>query len=199
MSALNEYDTFSAGVEIGGLRSKKDIMLLICYMLKTVDRPLSKAKINDIIQNKGIANYFDVVQSISELVSNGNLISEYDDESEEILTISEKGKAATKELEDTLPRTVREKVVGAVVEAMTRERRERENHVVTEKISGGYNVTFSLSDKDDVLMKLTVFAVDSEQVETIKRGFTDDPVRLYSGIIAALSTPASTTNDNDIQ
>ena len=36
-----EYDAFTGGVAPGGLRSKSDIRILICYMLKSVNAPLS--------------------------------------------------------------------------------------------------------------------------------------------------------------
>ena len=36
-----EYDAFTGGVAPGGLRSKSDIRILICYMLKSVNAPLT--------------------------------------------------------------------------------------------------------------------------------------------------------------
>ena len=38
-----EYDAFTGGVAPGGLRSKSDIRILICYMLKSVNAPLSRS------------------------------------------------------------------------------------------------------------------------------------------------------------
>ena len=37
-----EFDAFNAGIEPGGLRSKNDIRILICYMLCGAGAPLSK-------------------------------------------------------------------------------------------------------------------------------------------------------------
>ena len=43
--AFNFFDAFTGGVEPGGLRSQSDIRLLICYMLASVQEPLSKEDI----------------------------------------------------------------------------------------------------------------------------------------------------------
>ena len=40
-----QFDAFTGGVEPGGLRSQSDIRLLICYMLASVQEPLSKEDI----------------------------------------------------------------------------------------------------------------------------------------------------------
>ena len=45
-----EYDAFTGGVAPGGLRSKSDIRILICYMLKSVNAPLSGDDIIKVLQ-----------------------------------------------------------------------------------------------------------------------------------------------------
>ena len=34
-------DTFAAGVEPGGLRTSQEIKILICYLLRTVEQPMT--------------------------------------------------------------------------------------------------------------------------------------------------------------
>ena len=55
-----EYDAFDAGIELGGLRSRDDIRLLICYLLKSVDAPMTREMLNDAMQEDGLANFFEV-------------------------------------------------------------------------------------------------------------------------------------------
>ena len=71
-----EQQSFSEGIAPGGLREGAEIKLLVCYLLKSLDRPLSRAQINEILQEYPIANYFEVNQAMSDLVKSGNLISE---------------------------------------------------------------------------------------------------------------------------
>ena len=40
-----EFDAFTGGVEPGGLRTKNQIRILICYLLSSVDAPLSRQDI----------------------------------------------------------------------------------------------------------------------------------------------------------
>jgi|LSQX01.1.fsa_nt_gb hypothetical protein len=183
---MENYDAFSAGVEPGGLRSRNEIKLLICFLLRSLDKPLTKNQLNIVMQEHGLANYFEVNQALGELLLSGNITTGFggDDES---LHLAERVSSSVEMLEDDLPKSVKEKALNSAVNLLTRERRERENNIEVEALENGYNVTFTLSDKGDLLMRLTIFAADIEQVNTIRKGFLDDPVRLYSGIIAALT------------
>lgn len=51
-----EFDAFDAGIELGGLRNREEIRLLICYLLKTIDKPLEKSQLNDAVLENGLAN-----------------------------------------------------------------------------------------------------------------------------------------------
>ena len=183
---MGDYDAFSAGVEFGGLRNRQDIKVLICFLLESLEKPLSKTQINEIMQMHGLANYFDVNQALDELTENGIVVSERLDE-QDWLTLTEKVRKATQVLEDDLPKTVREKALNSAVRLQTLARRKRESKIDVEKLENGYHVTFTISDKDDILMRLTVYVADITQVETVRQGFLNDPVSLYSGIIAALT------------
>lgn len=183
---MDNYDAFSAGVEFGGLHSKQEIKLLICFLLENLERPLNKGQLNEIMQSQGLANYFNVNQALDELLSAGNVRTEIHEE-EEFLYLTGIGWEATKILEEDLPKTVREKALNAAVKLQIRERREHESKIEVEKHESGYNVTFTILDKNDVLMRLTVYVADISQVETVKHGFLNDPVSLYAGIIATLT------------
>ena len=181
-----EYDALSAGVEPGGLTNRTEIKILICYVIKSLDAPVSKMQLNEIVQEEGLANYFEVNQAISELISQGSVECRIED-TEELLYITEKGLDAANSLEINLPRSVREKAINSAIRIITLARRERENKIEVSEADGGYNVTFVLGDEKSELMKLTVFVADRIQVETVKRNFLEDPVKLYSVIIASLT------------
>ena len=68
-----EYDAFDEGIEPGGLRSRNEIKVLICYLLKSIDQPISKQLINEILQENGLANYFEINQAVIDLVKAGSL------------------------------------------------------------------------------------------------------------------------------
>ena len=176
-----EFDAFDEGIELGGLRNRDEIRLLICYILRAVDAPISKQNLNDSMLQDGLANYFEINQAISELLKNGTIDMDIDENGEELLTATEKGKDIADTLETSLPKTVREKAVNSAIKLMTLAKTMRENKIETVSApGGGYYVTFSL-------MKLTIFVADSMQLEAVKNNFLNDPVKLYSSIITALT------------
>ena len=182
-----EYDAFDAGIELGGLRSRDDIRLLICYLLKSVDAPMTRQMLNDAMQEDGLANFFEVGQAMEELLKTGNITADILDD-EEVITVTEKGREAAELLQTSLPRTVREKAVNSAIKLVTRAKVERENKIeVKREDDGGYTITFTLFDRGTELMKLSIYVVDSLQLEQVKQNFINDPVKVYSSIITSLT------------
>ena len=182
-----EYDAFDAGIELGGLRSRDDIRLLICYLLKSIDAPMTRQMLNDSMQEDGLANFFEVGQAIEELLKTGNITTDILQD-EEVLIVTERGREAAELLQTSLPRTVREKAVNSAIRLTTRAKVERENKIeVKKEDDGGYTITFTLFDRGTELMKLSIYVVDSLQLETVKQNFINDPVKVYSSIITSLT------------
>ena len=182
-----EQQSFSEGIAPGGLREQTEIKLLVCYLLKSLDRPLSRAQINEILQEYPIANYFEVNQAMSDLVKSGNLICELEGE-EEMMSLSARARFDVAAIENSLPRAIREKAVRAAWAVLSRERIRRESKVeVAELEQGGFHVTFTVFDVGIELMKLTVYVAERDQIERVKRNFFDHAVELYSDIIASLT------------
>ena len=182
-----EYDAFDAGIELGGLRSRDDIRLLICYLLKSVEPPMTRDMLNDAMQEDGLANFFEVGQAIEELLKTGNITADILEE-DEVITVTEKGREAAELLQTSLPRTVREKAVNSAIRLVTRAKVERENKIeVKKEDDGGYTITFTLFDRGTELMKLSIYVVDSLQLEQVKQNFINDPVKVYSSIITSLT------------
>ena len=120
-----EFDAFSAGVEPGGLRSTREIGILICYMLDQFGKPISREDLIDSIQENGIANYFEVSSAVSELIRLGNLSSDGNE-----VAITKNGELVAKQLSSELSSFVRNKALNSVREQMERRINEKENPVV---------------------------------------------------------------------
>ncbi|MCR4594579.1 MAG: DUF4364 family protein [Clostridiales bacterium] len=182
-----DFDAFDAGIELGGLRNRDDIRLLICYLLKSVESPMTRQMLNDAMQEDGLANYFEVGQAIEELMKTGNIVFDIQD-GEEVFTVTDKGRDAAEMLQTSLPRTVREKAVNAAIRLITKARVERENNIEVEKDpAGGFKITFTLFDQKIEFMKLTVHVNDELQLEQVKNNFINDPAKVYSTIITSLT------------
>ena len=151
-----EYDAFAGGIEPGGLRNTAEIGILICYMLDNINKPFPKDDLVSVIQENGIANYFETISAVSELVKCKNI--EYIDENNETLQITKNGRLISRQLHTNLSLSVRQKAIKATAKFMEKRRIERENPVSIRKADGGgYNVTFRITDGIRDLMSLTLF------------------------------------------
>ena len=181
-----ENSTFSQGVAPGGLRDRTEIKLLICYLLKTLKRSLTRSHINEILQEYRIANYFEVNTAISELVTAGQLTSDLCDGDEEI-SLTSRAKLDVGLLERDLPRSVKEKAIRSALKILQRERIEKESIVEVMPLEHGYHICFTVKDMQTELLKLTVYVADESQIEIAKRNFYNNATEIYSGVISALT------------
>lgn len=182
-----EQNTFGEGIAPGGLREKSEIKLLVCYLLKKIDSSITRTKINEILQEYNIANYFEVNQAISELVKNGSINSEISEDEDELLSITPRAFYDVIEIEKSLPRSIREKAVSAALKIMARDKVESESKVEVEELEKGFHVTFTVEDVGTQLLKLTVYVSDRAQIELVKRNFFNNAVGIYSDIISSLT------------
>ena len=104
-----KQDAFSAGVEPGGLWHKNDIRILLCYILSSVPGPLARQDLTQIIQEKGLANYFEVEDALASLAAQGNVKQD----GEGCFTVTPAGREIADSLDATLPLSVRDKALEA--------------------------------------------------------------------------------------
>lgn len=186
-----EFDAFTGGIAPGGLRSKSDIRILICYLLKSVNAPLSGEDIINILQEKSLANYFEANDALSSLVALGNVRREEDG----TYVLEPQGRSVADNLDVLLPLSVRDKAVTAAMTMLANAKVERENTVTTQRVENGYNVTCHISGGDMELMNLTVYVPDLYQARVVKKNFHRDPQRIYNLLLAALTGDSELTKD----
>ena len=184
-------NAFSAGVEPGGLYSRDDIELLICYMLMSVEEPIPRETVPEILAGNGMANFFESGAAIDELLRLGNLM----ESDAGGLALSEKGRAATAALYDRLPYTLRERSVKAAIQLLTRRRNERETDVQIRELEHGCMVTCAINDAEQPLMSVSLRVADTMQGKLIRNHFLNDPTLLYRSLIAVLTGDAGMRQD----
>lgn len=179
------FDALSEGIAPGGLRSKDDIRLLICYVLDTVDKPMSLDSITGILQETELANYFEATEACSALSGSGNIAPTDDDPS--LYTVTPSGRLISAQLEDELPPSVRDKAVGAALMLLHRQRAEKENAVHIKKLENGYRVDCSISGGEIDLFNFGLYVPDEAQARIVKRNFHKNPDLVYNVMIAVLT------------
>lgn len=181
-----DNDAFSLGVAPGGLKDRSEIKLMVCYLLKALHRSLTRTQILEILQKDFIANYFEINSAISDLITSGQVTSETSDE-DELITITPKTELSVAVIEKDLPRTLREKAINAALNVLQRDRIKKESTVTCEKHGEGYHVTFTVTDMETELLRITVYVTDERQIEVVKRNFYNSAVDIYSDVISSLT------------
>lgn len=184
-----KLDAFPVDDTTGGIRSTEKIRIIICYILKNIDTPLSRDYIQSALYDNGIANYFEISQAIDNLIDVGAV-----DCNDNILTLNDKGRQIARDLKDELSLYIKNKAIRAVQLTLIYERRKKENEISISKIDENkYRLDITMlsgmddSENKDILMNVSVYVSDSLQAETMKRTFLNNPVRLYQKIIEGLT------------
>lgn len=186
------FDAFTGGIEPGGLRSKSEIRILICYLLSSVGSPLTKDDIVSIISNYGLANYFEVTDAISDMLSKELIVSSGENNGIQYISINDTGRMVAKQLDTALPPSVRDKAVKAAINLLAKAKREKENKVEINSTTAGYNVVCHISGGINDLMCFSLSVPDMRQAKTVKENFQESPETIYRVLLALV------TGDTDV-
>ncbi len=176
-------DAFTGGVDPGGLWTRNDIRILICYILSSVDAPLSKEDLTDILQGRGLANYFEAEDALAALADLGHVAL-----AEEGYTVTATGREIAGRLDVELPLAVRDKALEAAVSLLARARSRREHRVEISDLENGCRVDCHVQGGEGVdLLSLSLYVPDRAQAQRVEEGFYQDPDRLYKLVLSALT------------
>ena len=186
-----EFNAFTAGIDPGGLRNKDEIRILLCYILSSVGAPLSKNDIVNIIQENGLANYFETADALAELTERGSIVHL---EGTELYTAGDTARIIAKQLDTALPASVRTHALQAALNLLARAKREQENQVEIVKTDLGYNVICHISGGEMELMSFQLYVPDYKQAELVKKNFQTHPEIVYQ-VMLALVTDQDSLSD----
>lgn len=176
-------DAFTGGVEPGGLWTQNDIRILLCYILASVDAPLSGESISQIIQGKALANYFEVGDALAALLRQGNIAQDENG----LYTVTASGREIARSLDATLPLSVRDKALEAAMRLMADAKARRENRVEIAETEKGYQITCHISGGEMELMSVSLYAPDWNGAKLIERNFYQNPEAVYRLLLSSLT------------
>ena len=119
-----ETDAFTGGIAPGGLRTKNDIRILLCYLLSSVGAPIRRDDIIRIMQENSLCNYFEVTEALSDLLQKGAI--QRDPQEDSLLTAGPMAREIAEQLTGTIPLSVRDKAVSAALNLLAQAKREKE-------------------------------------------------------------------------
>ena len=164
---MDDNSAFSAGVRFGGLTDRTEIKILLCYLLTNASAPLTSQQIIDTLIGQELVNYFELQEALGLLVEQGLIVEENDS-----FSITDEGRDISKELEKTLPFSVKERAYKAVIEILQYENLKRQNKTtITPVENGGYNLNCTISDADFKLFSFDLHMPNEKSAKLAEEKF----------------------------
>ncbi len=184
---MKDFDNFLAGVGADGLQDIYEIKILICYLLDSVEFPLTRDQVNTIFQEDGMVNYFKFSQAEQELLASGHLTLVDTPEQKQTYALGPLGVETAHKLQTGLPRSLRDNVVRAAMNLQARLKKQREIETKLLKTQDGYLVECAIHDTGSDLLSFQLFAPDKLQAQQIKRRFSSRAAEVYKGLLGLLT------------
>ena len=184
---------FMQNVKKGGPATIFDIKVMLCYLLNSLDKPISAEDLLNVMLSEELVNYFEYESAMGELCNGGQVEKFISDSGEEFYQISKTGSALVVDLESSLSLSLRSRVVAAAVKVLSFKQNEKENNVrVVSAEGGGYNLCIEVPGEPQPLCKLQLYFPHRLQAQMARDGFLSNPTLIYSAILAALTGDMTT-------
>ncbi len=181
-----EKDALTAGVsEVGGLFTTAEIRVLICYIFSSINGAVPGNLLANTLHYEGIANCFEVNDSIDYLCQKGQLkqVNAMDD----TYIITESGKEVAETLKTTLSVVVKERAYNAAFKMYSRFKNAKETDIKISREDNKTFITCSAFDENTPFMSIKLMVSDEEQAIHIKERFLNNPSEIYSTVIDLLT------------
>jgi len=163
----------------GFIHDKLEIKLLILFLLHRIPEGIDYDTLAELTMFDDGIGYFDFSESVSELISNGQLAYKNNRYS-----ITAKGKKNSDITEMHLPFSVRqeaEKRAGKLRAKQNRNSMISTSH--SEITKDGSKVRLSLSDGACEILSLEILASNEKQALALEKGFRDNAESIYTSLI----------------
>ena len=177
------FDAFDEGINLGGIRSKNEIRILICYLINSVKTPVSKEIILESLQKDGLANYFEASACFDELIKKEHIKSV----DEKNFVLNSGGELISSQLSSTIPLTVREKALFSALSLIEQQKRDKENKVEIEKTESGYYIKCTISGGEMDLLSFKLYAPNYDEAKILKKNFRKNPELVYKTMLSVLT------------
>ena len=171
-----------AGIPAGGMKETYEVKLLICYLLASLEAPLTLDNLSEVCTQDGLVDYFTLCTAVRELEENGNLASE-----QGVYALTDLGREAADKLKKALPSSLRDAIVKRGMRMLARLRRENEVSADIRRDGNGFQVLCSLHEESLTFFSLAFYAPDREQAEILAGNFKKKAPEIYQKLIQELT------------
>lgn len=181
-------------MKLGGLTNMADVKAMILYIMNYTGRPLSYDNLADIVLYDELVEYFDFTAAMDELLNKG-LIDILSPDETRTYKITSLGQQTVQIYEKNLPFNVRKKNVASVIRVLAQIERDKQIKTDIQKENGGYLVTCTLMEGEQLLMEYKILVPNELQAHLIAEQFKSDPTPKYQGILSLLIDEKLFDND----
>ncbi len=156
-----------------------DICVLICYLIYALGCPLTKYQLIEITSLEEAVNYFDLIQAIEKVT--GRLCVEVELNDEIAYQNTSLGIKAARELSDSLPLSIREKMFHEAVRVYTRDAMKKKGSFLSVRCIKNTDKTCTLNitvmnlETTKQRYNITIDTENEPEAEAIKTKIKKDP------------------------
>ncbi len=200
-----DNDAITAGVRLGGLNDRTQIKILLCYLLATLDRPITQDQLNARVCGQELVNYFEMQTALGQLVEQG--LIEYGEEGFSILP---RGKEVASQLEGDVPDRIKKYAYNMALALVQYDALKKQNKVeIIPAPDKGYTLRCKLEDENFSIFSMDIHMPDKKIAELAARqfvlhgreifncilGIVINSPELYTDFLKELSSPKKKDDD----
>jgi len=169
---------------MGYIHDKLDVKMLVLYLMARITEPIGFDTLTELVMRHGV-DYFVYAEAVSELVQSSHLQL-----SEELYSITDRGRSNSSACETSLPVSVRQRCRRDVaqINAILR-RRAQVRGETRSNPDGSITARMTLDDDKGNLLTIELLCPSEAQADRFIAAFQARPERIYNDVLSALSTP----------
>jgi predicted transcriptional regulator len=169
------------------LQELTEVKLIILFILKNINMPLSHAQLTEIVMKDSLMNYFILHQYLSELVS-FNQIKVSEESGKQIYDITAEGRQTLEFFENRIPYSIREKILITIINTKREFIKAREIlSDYTPRNENEFFVECKIIENDAPLINLSLIVGTKAQAKSICEYWKTNAEQAYLKIISALT------------
>lgn len=180
-------DALNAGLRPGGLQSRTEIRVLICFLLNNIAVPVPLESVKEQLHFEGIANFFELSVAVEELCDSGHITAVSAENGKKLYSIADEGRNVANTLSFGLPLSVKEHSLEIANRIVKRTANEQQHTVLIEKTELGLYVTCTVMEGEMKLASVNLLVPDDETAAAVKENFLNDPAKTLLNITAGLT------------
>ncbi len=175
-------DALTQGVKPGGLNSKRDIRILLCYLLNSTKTPVTMQTLESALWGEELVNYFELALSLDDLCEN-----EFIKKEDNSYTLLPKGAQIAEALSRDVPLTVRQTALRAVIHLQRLAIKQAQHKAKIEVLDNGFKVHGWMEENGEEVFRFAVFMPDEKSAEFVKNQFVMRGDSVYAVMLAGIT------------